>query len=379
MINEKRLLNTFLQLVKIDSESFHEGKLHKFVVSELKKRGCQVYVDKAGKKIGSDAPGNIIATIKGTRPGKTFLLAAHLDTVQPGNGVKPIVKKDRVTSDGKTVLGGDDKSGVAIMLEIAQILKETKIAHPEVQLIFTLNEEHGMYGSKNMDYSKIKGKEGLTLDNEDIDELLIQAPEVYDFFVTITGVAAHAGVCPEKGISALEVAADAISRMKLGRIDAQTVCNFGVVHGGLVTNAVMPKLELQGEARSLDPKKVQKQVKHMKDCFAQAAKKFTKKVDGKIIRPVITINTPLRYGALNVSAKAPSVKLVCDTAKKQGIKLRACGSGGGFDGSVMSQHGLSMPNLGLGVQKCHTTEEYLILKDFYKAAAIILEVLLNYK
>jgi len=378
-INEKRLLDTFLKLVQIDSESLQEGAMQRYVAAEMKKRGCQVYVDKAGKKIGSTAQGNIIATLKGINPGKPFFLSAHLDTVKPGKGIKPQVKNGRITSDGKTILGGDDKTGVALMLEIAQLLHEQKTAHPTVQFIFTLNEETGMGGSKNLDYSKIKAKDGLMLDNEELNELLVKGPAVCDFKVHITGVTAHAGVCPEKGISALEVAAKALSMMKLGRVDKETVCNFGIISGGQVTNAVMPELDLSGEARSLDPKKLQKQIKHMKDCFAKAAKLFVKKVAGKTIRPVIDIQTPMRYGALRVPLTAPSVKLTLAAAKKYGIKMKAVSSGGGCDANVMCQQGMSSPNLGLGVRNCHTPQEYVDLAEFYTAAKIVLDVLLNYK
>ena len=378
-INEKRLLDTFLTLVRIDSESLHEKDMQCYVAAEMKKRGCQVVVDKIGKKIGSTAQGNIIATLKGTRPGKPFFLSAHLDTVPPGKGIKPIVKKDRVTSDGTTILAGDDKTGVALMLEIAQVLKEQKVAHPTIEFIFTLNEEHGMYGSKNLDYSKIKAKDGLIMDHEELSGLLVRGPEVVDFIVEITGVTAHAGVAPEKGISALEVAAKALSMMKLGRIDKETVCNFGVVSGGQVTNAVMPKLSLLGEARSLSHVKLQKQVKHMKDCFAKAAKQFVKKVDGKTIRPVIDIKTPLRYGALNVPVTAPTVKLALAAAKKYGIKMKPVSSGGGCDANVFCQHGLVAPNLGLGVRNCHTPREYVDLAEYYTASKIVLDIVLNYK
>ena len=377
-INEKRLLDTFLKLVTIDSESYHEGTVHKHLLAELKKIGCTVFVDKAGKKIGSDAPGNIIASLKGTRTGKPFLLSVHMDTVKPGKGIKPQVKGGRVTSGGTTILGADDKAGVAVVLEILRTLKEQKPDCGPVQALFTLNEENGMGGAKNMDYSKVKGCDGLILDNESVSELLIQGPEVCDFKVTIQGVAAHAGVCPEKGISALEVAAKALSMMKLGRIDKDTVCNFGVINGGEVTNVVMPLLTLKGEVRSLYPQKLQKQIKHMKDCFAKAAKAFTKRVDGKTIKPVITIETPQRYGALSVPKTAPAVKLVLAAAKKHGVKLIAGASGGGCDANVMCQHGLLMPNLGVGCQKCHTTQEYLDLKEFYQAAAITLDTVLAY-
>ncbi len=378
-INEKRLTDTFLKLVHIDSESLHEGEMVRYVAAEMKKIGCEVFVDKIGKKIGSNAQGNVIATLKGTRPGKAFFLSAHLDTVPPGNGIKPIVKKDRITSDGTTILAGDDKTGVALMMEIARVLKEQKPAHGTIQFVFTLNEEHGMYGAKNLDYSKIKAKDGLILDHEELSDLLVRGPEVVDFMVEIEGITAHAGVCPEKGISALEVAAKALSMMKLGRIDKETVCNFGIISGGVVTNAVMPKLSLRGEARSLSHAKLQKQIKHMKDCFAKAAKQFVKKVDGKTLRPVIHIQTPLRYGALNVPTTAPTVKLALAAAKKYGVKMKPVSSGGGCDANVLCQHGFVTPNLGLGVRECHTPQEYVDLAEFYKASKIVLDIVLNYK
>lgn len=377
-INEKRLLDTFLKLVTIDSESFSEAAMQKYLAEELKKLGCTVYVDKAGKKIGSNAQGNIIASLKGSRAGKPFLLSAHMDTVRPGKGIKPQVKGGCVTSDGTTILASDDKAGVAIALEVLRVLKEKKPDCVSVQVLFTLNEENGMGGAKNLDYSKVKGRDGLILDNESVNELLVQGPEVCDFNVTIEGVAAHAGICPEKGISALEVAAKALSMMKLGRIDKDTVCNFGVICGGEVTNIVTPVVTLKGEARSLYPQKLQKQVKHMKDCFDKAAKAFTKRVDGKTIKPVIKIQTPQRYGALSVPKNAPAVKLIVASAKKFGVKMKLVSSGGGCDANEMCQHGLVMPNVGVGCQQCHTTKEYLDLKEFYQAAAIVLDVVLSY-
>lgn len=377
-INEKRLLDTFLKLVTIDSESFSEGDMQRYLAAELKKIGCDIYVDKAGKKIGSNAPGNIIASMKGPRGGKAFLLSAHMDTVKPGKGIKPQVKGGRVTSDGTTILAADDKAGIAIILEIFRILKEQKPACVPVQALFTVNEENGMGGAKNLDYSKVKGRDGLILDNESVTELLVQGPEVCDFNVTIQGVASHAGVCPEKGISAIEVAAKALSMMKLGRISKDTVCNFGIISGGEATNVVTPRVVLKGEARSLYPAKLQKHMKHMKECFAKAVKAFTKRVDGKTLKPVITIDTPRRYGALNVPKNAPAVKLALAAAKKYGVKMTAVAAGGGCDANEMCQHGLVMPNLGVGCQKCHTTQEYLDLKEFYQAAAITLDAVLSY-
>lgn len=379
MLNEKRLLDTFLELVQIDSESFNEAKIHKVLVGKLKKLGCQVYVDQAGKKFATNAPGNIIATFKGNVPGKPFILSAHMDTVCPGVGIKPCVKKDRVTSDGTTILGADDKAGIAIILEILQSLKEQKCQHPTVEIIFTLCEEREITGAKHLDYRKIKGTDGLILDNESIEGLLIRGPGKYNFNVTIHGVAAHAGACPEKGISALEVFSKAMSLMKHGRVDPETVCNFGVISGGQITNAVLSELTVKGEVRSLNAKKLEKQIRHMKDCFNKAAKAFVKKIDGKTIQPKIEIDCKLCYGAQHISKKAPAVKLVLAAARKHGVNLQPVVCSGGCDANVMFQHGLLLPNVGIGVENCHSTQEYLLLVDFYQIAHVVLDTVISYR
>lgn len=375
---QQRLINTFLSLVKIDSESYNEGNIQAFVAKELKKIGCRVQVDNAGKKFNTTAKGNVIGYLpgKGNTP---FVLVAHLDTVTPGNGVKPIVKKTEITSDGKTILGADDKAGVAIALELLRYLQASQLSHPPLEVVFTLCEENGMGGSKNLDISLIKGREGLVLDHEEINDLLVQGPAVNTVEVTVQGLAAHAGVCPEKGISAVEVAAYAISQMKLGRIDKETVANIGIIKGGTATNVVTEEVYLKGEARSLTEAKLAKQTAHMKACFDATIKKFTKKINGKICRPKITFNVIKRYSAVNVSKTHPIVKAVIKAAKSHGISIRAAASGGGCDANVLSGKGFTLPNLGLGVRNCHTVHEKLILKEFFTAFEIVLKTVLDYK
>lgn len=378
-INEKRLIQTFLELVQIDSESFHEKNIQEFLAARLKKLGCRVTVDKAGKKYDTNAQGNILAFLPGTVKSRPVVLSAHMDTVVPGRSVKPVVKKDRISSDGSTILGADDKAGIAIILEVLQVLQEQKLPHPPVEALFTLTEENGMQGAKNLDYKKIKGREGLILDNEEVSELLVQGPAVNTIEVWVKGLSSHAGVCPEKGISALEVAAYALSMMKLGRIDKETVANFGIVQGGKATNIVMDELYLKGEARSLSNAKLAKQTAHMKACFEKAAKRFTKKIDGKIYKPEVKFVPFQRYPAVNVSKTHPMVKAVLAAAKEQGVCMRAVASGGGCDANILSGFGFTLPNLGVGCRDCHTLKESLILKEFFQAFAITLSAVLAYR
>lgn len=379
-INEKRLIDTVLELIKIDSESFNEKAVHEVLVKKLKALGASVYVDNAGKKYQTNAKGNIIASFKGSVKSQPIILSSHMDTVTPGNGIKPIVKKDRIVSDGTTILGSDDKAGIAVILEVLQVLKENKLPHPPVEVLFTLTEESGMQGSKNLEYKKLKGREGLILDNEDPTELLVRGPAVNDINVHIKGLAAHAGIAPEKGISALEVAAYALSIMKLGRIDKETVANFAIIEGGKATNIVTDEITIRGEARSLNDAKLAKQCEHIKACFDKAIKRFTKKIDGKVCKPQIKVDISQRYAGVNAPKNHPLVKTVLKVAKDLGVKnMRVAASGGGCDANVMSGYGFTLPNLGVGMQNCHTLQEYLDLKQFFTAAQIVLGTVLAYK
>lgn len=378
-INEKRLVDTFLELIKIDSESFNEKAMQEFMAARLKELGCTVYVDNAGKKYDTNAKGNVIGVLPGTVKSKPIILSSHIDTVVPGKGIKAVVKKNRITSDGTTILGADDKAGVAIILEVLRTLKEQNEPYPPVEAVFTLTEENGMQGSKNLDYKKLKGREGIILDNEELTDLLVQGPAVNTIEVRIKGLAAHAGVCPEKGISALEVAAYAMSIMKLGRIDKETVANFGVVQGGQVTNVVMDDLYLKGEARSLSDAKLAKQTAHMKACFEKAVKRFTKKIDGKVCKPEVKFIATQRYPAVNVPKNHPMVKVIIAAAKEQGVAMRAMASGGGCDANILSGFGFTLPNLGVGCRGCHTLKESLELDEFYKAFKITLAAVLAYR
>jgi len=378
-VNHQRILKNFLEITKIYAPSDEEKNMLDYAKKELTKLGCKIYVDKAGKKFGSTAEGNLTANFKGTIKSAPFILGGHLDTVRPCKGVKPVIKNGKVYSDGKTILGADDRAGIAIIFEILRTLKENKVKHPPLDIIFTLCEEGGMYGSKYLDTKIIKGKEGILLDSESNEELVVNAPKAILFNVTIKGVASHAGVAPEKGISAIEVAAKAISMMKLGRIDPMTIANIGVVQGGQSTNVVMPELIIRGEARSRTKGHLEKELKHIEECFKKAAKMFVKKVDGKTIKPEIIWSTELKYPLLNIEPKSDLITLIKNCGKKLGLNIQTATCGGGFDANILAGKGLSMPIIGIGYDNEHTTREYLDIETFFKTADLVLDIVLNYK
>ena len=239
-INEKRMVQLFCELARIKSLSGKEGAIARRLSILLKFMGAEVSADDAGRKIGGET-GNLTARFPGTGPGEPFLLSAHMDTVGPADNVNPVLRKDRITSDGTTILGADCKAGIAIILEVIKTLEENRIPHPPIEAVFTVSEEMALLGSKYLDYGGLRSRYGLIFDNEQgIENVITSAPAADKMDIKVYGAAAHSGVAPEKGISAIKVVSNAIAGMKLGRIDSETTANIGFISGGNAINVVPP-------------------------------------------------------------------------------------------------------------------------------------------
>src|ERR1044071_8352943 len=247
----------------------------------MEELGATVWIDDAGEKVGGNV-GNLIAHFPGTAPGaRPLLVSAHMDTVVPGEGIVPILEGNILRTDGTTVLGGDDKSGVAIICEVMRILQEKKLPYGAVDVVFTICEEAGLIGAKCLDASRLEARTGLVLDSDSVGFLFTKAPAANRMEFRVHGREAHAGVCPENGLSAIKIAADGVSRMKLGRIDHETTANIGVIEGGMAVNIVPNHVVLRGQARSHSPEKLDRQTEHMKHCLEEAAARHTLELDGK--------------------------------------------------------------------------------------------------
>ncbi|MGH9903269.1 MAG: M20/M25/M40 family metallo-hydrolase, partial [Pyrinomonadaceae bacterium] len=267
MINQERIKNLLLELVRIDSVSRREREVAERVRAYCEELGAEVEIDDAGEKVGGNT-GNVIARFRGTIPdAEPIMMSAHMDTVVPGEGVKPVVEGDIIRSDGTTVLGGDDKSGIAVILETIRCLKEQNIPHTDIEAVFSICEEVGLLGAKHVDVSRLRSKYGLVFDSDDPGFLFTKGPSADHMEFKIHGLESHAGVAPESGISAIRIAAEAIAGMKLGRIDEETTANIGVIEGGKATNIVTNLVTVRGEARSLSDEKLEAQTLHMLKCF----------------------------------------------------------------------------------------------------------------
>jgi tripeptide aminopeptidase len=374
LINKERLKNLLIELIKIDSLSRKEYNIAMRLKQEMEALGATVTFDDAGEKVGGTV-GNLIAHFRGTVPmAKPLLLSAHMDTVVPGEGVTPVLDGDILRSDGTTVLGGDDKSGVAIICEALRVVKENRLPCADTDVVFTICEEAGLVGAKCLDVTQLRARMGLVLDSDSVGFLFTKAPAANRMEFRVHGLEAHAGVCPEKGINAIQVAAEGIAQMKLGRIDQETTANIGVVEGGMAVNIVPNLVVLKGEARSHDPEQLDRQTQHMRQCLEEAAARHRLEVDGKRHQAKVEAKIERDYDRMDVPDTAPIVQLVRAAARNLNCDLKTTATGGGCDANVFNQKGLQVANLATGMREIHTVSEWLDLKDLYLCACMVLEI-----
>ena len=375
MINQERIKDLLLELVQIDSHSRRERDVAERVKKYCEEMGAEVEIDDAGEKVGGNS-GNVIARFTGTIPGaEPIMMSAHMDTVVPGEGVKPIVEGDIIRSDGTTVLGGDDKSGIAVILETIRTLREQNIPHTDIEAVFSICEEVGLLGAKNVDVSKLKARYGIVFDSDDPGFLFTKGPSANHMEFKVYGLESHAGVAPEQGISAIRVAAEAIAAMKLGRIDEETTANIGVIEGGKATNIITNFVLLKGEARSLKEEKLDAQTNHMVECFRETAGRYEVTVDGVTTRARVEAEVTREYSAMDVPDSSKVVQLVFAAAARLGQQVKTMASGGGCDANIFNRRGIECANLGTGMRAIHTVKEWLDVKDMYASAEMTLEIL----
>jgi tripeptide aminopeptidase len=359
MINKKRLVQTFIDLVKIDSPSFKEEA----IVAEVSKR-----LKKLGAKVRLDSYGNVIAKIQGK--GKPFILNAHLDTVEPGCGIKPIKKGGRYVTNGKTIVGADPKSGVALIFEALTSITEDKKKLPALEIIFTVQEEQALLGSINLDYSRVLGKRGLTFDGGGSPEnIYTEAPGYTKVDAVITGRAAHAGAEPELGISAIKIASEIIQKLPLGRIDHETTANIGLITGGSARNAVPETVELNGEIRSRDLKKLKKLTLLFQKTFDDVIAAH----DGASLKLALE----QQFIPYKFDNNHPFIKSLHQAYEKIGIKHNCQVSGGATDANIFYTHGIDMVVIGTGMHNAHTTKEYLEVDEMLLGARLCEQILLS--
>ncbi|WP_166239209.1 M20/M25/M40 family metallo-hydrolase [Paenibacillus turpanensis] len=370
MINRERILNEFYELVQVDSETKHEEAISVVLKQKFGELGLQVVEDDT-REVTGHGSGNLICTLEAT-PGHeaapAVFFTGHMDTVVPGNGIKPRLDDDGfIRSDGTTILGSDDKAGLAAMFEAIRVLKEQNIAHGKLLFVITAGEESHLIGSRSMKPGTFQADYGYALDcNGSIGEMCTQGPTHAQIKIKIYGKAAHAGVSPESGISAIQVASKAISRMPLGRVDHETTANIGRFEGGTETNVVCDYVYITAEARSLKDDKLAVQVDKMRKAFEETAEEFGARVE---------FDSHVIYPAYHFDNDSQVVRVAFQALEQIGLKGSTFKSGGGSDVNMFNGLGIPSINLSVGYEDIHTTKERIKADDIVKLTEFVVAII----
>ncbi|WP_221565443.1 M20/M25/M40 family metallo-hydrolase [Alkalihalobacillus sp. TS-13] len=369
MINQDRIVEEFLELVQIDSETKHEEEISKVLKQKFSDSGLEVFEDDAKDKTGHGA-GNLICTLPATNDkADSIYFTSHMDTVLPGKGVKPSIEDGYIKSDGTTILGADDKTGLAAMFEAIKVLKEQNIPHGKIQFVITVGEESGLVGAKELDPAHVDAQYGFALDSDGkVGNIIVAAPTQAKIKAAIKGKTAHAGVAPEKGVSAITIAAKAIAKMPLGRIDEETTANIGRFEGGAGTNTniVIDHVDILAEARSLIPEKMEVQVQKMKEAFESTAETMGGKADVEI---------KVMYPGFKFDHGDHVVEVAKQAVEKIGRKPELQESGGGSDANIIAGFGIPTVNLAVGYEEIHTTNERMPIEELVKTSELVVRII----
>lgn len=373
MVNRDRLADTFRFLVEIDSVSKEEAAISKEIQKILESMGAKIFIDNAGDMAGGNT-GNLIAKFEGNAAAPVLLLNAHMDTVQPGKGVKPILKDGIFTTDGTTILGADDKSAIAILLETIRILHENDLPFGPIELVFTICEEIGLQGAKHLDFSLITAKYGYALDATDTEGIITRAPAANKVEFKVHGKDAHAGAAPEKGINAIFLASQAIAGLEIGRIDRETTCNIGIIEGGIATNIVPNLVTVKGEVRSHDEEKLMKITDRFVSGFKTVLDNY-KKATGEEDLPRLEFQVESDFHRTHIPEDHPVVTLAREAAENLGRKMVTKTTGGGADANIFFEKGIITGVLGTGMRDMHTVRESIKLDDMVEVVELLVEII----
>lgn len=367
MVNRDRVVKTFLDYIQIDSETHHEHEMTQRLIADLEALGLTVTTDEAGKAADSDGA-NVYCHIDGDPDSDCILFSSHMDTVTPGKGIRPQIKDGYIYSDGTTVLGADDKSGVAAIMEALRSILESGVPHRPIDILFTIREEGGLNGSANVDYSRLKAKYGVVLDaSNDVGKIVSSAPGQIRIYADIYGKRAHAGSDPEKGVSAIQAAAVAVSKMKLQRIDEETTANIGTLSCVGETNVVQDHVVFAAETRSKNQAKLEAQANHMVACLQEACDTYGARLEYRLHHS---------YRSYALPEEHPHIQRMMRACAEIGCKPWLTYTGGGTDGNHFNAHGIETAVLACGMEFEHTTGERVAIQNLEDAAKAVYQLML---
>jgi tripeptide aminopeptidase len=364
-MNSTRLLERFFSYVQCASESGKEAEFCSFLENELNRLGLFVQRDCVGPLCGSDG-WNIYARLDGT--GDAMLFSAHLDTVYPGKNIKPIIKDGIIRSGGDTVLGADDKAGIAAIMEALESIIESAKPHRTIEVLFSVCEEPGLFGAKHADYSNIISKQAVVLDNESLGEIINANPANMVLFFEVFGKSAHAGMSPEEGVHALKAAAKAVADIPVGNVDEISVMNISNFISPGKTNVIADKASFDMEIRSFDEERLQHHIATSEKAVKEACEFY-----GTSYK----MRTERHSDIIYVSESSAIVNEIIEKFAQVGVVGKTAKSFGGCDATHIFAAGLDVVNLGIGMKSVHSCNEYISVYDLETTAKLIELLMVN--
>lgn len=375
-LNERRLGETFIELCEIDSPSRSERVLARHIAAKFQKLGAaRIIEDDSAEETGSDS-GNLIIRFPGDgADNNSVFFNCHLDVVRPCQNVRVKYQNGIFTSSGDTVLGGDDKAGIAILLETVQSLKESNITHSPFEIVLTTCEEIGLLGAKAFNTELLKSSYGYSLDSTGSDNVIIGAPASHGIEIDVYGRAAHAGLDPENGINAIQIAGRLLSRLPVGRLDSDSTANIGLIKGGKATNIVPDFVNIQGEIRSHSRQTLDQYLQTYGDTLHEVIGKESH--GGENGLPSYSFRSPELYPLMNLAENQPVIQRIIRSAESLGRQLDLFRTGGGSDANFFNHFEVPTAIIGIGMESVHSTEERISLSDMLRTAELIGAVLIN--
>lgn len=374
-INRERLADCFILLCETDSPSREEGRIAALLKGIFSDLGADAIVeDDSGRETGSDS-GNLIIRFKGTVPAEGIFFSCHLDTVDPGRGVKVRRDNDIFRSAGDTVLGSDDKSGIAAIIEAIRHLREYNIPHGPFEVILTTCEEIGLLGAKSLDPSMISAGMGYALDSTGIDTVIIGAPASNHLEITVHGVAAHSGLHPEWGINAISLAAQALTGIPQGRISERSTINIGTIQGGTASNIVPERVTIIGEVRSHSEEELQQLTGQIRTAFEDVVQKWTDPAGLAKGKPGLTFVARPDFPVMKLDHGDRVLRHIELAARSINLELSFKVAGGGSDANIFNGYGLPTAIIATGMTHVHSTDEQVELGDMEKLTSLLVAIL----
>jgi tripeptide aminopeptidase len=374
-INRERLASVFTTLCEIDSPSTQEGRVAAYLKSIFAEMGAEVIEDESAEETGSDCGNLFIRFPDGGLDREPVFFNCHMDTVLPAIGVQVKREGEIFSSAGDTVLGSDDKAGIAALVEVMHTLQEKNIPYSPVEYVFTTCEEVGLLGVKALDPAFIHAKIGYALDSSGINRVVTGAPAANRITAEIKGLAAHAGLSPEKGINAIHLAAKAMARLKLGRLDSESTANIGLIEGGTASNIIPESVLLKGEVRSHSLNLLAEHTEHIRSAFQAEIDNWIDP-DGRAAgRPSLDFSIIDDYPVMKLERDSAVIKRVEAAAAALDRKLDYVVAGGGSDANIFNSYSLQCAILSTGMEKVHSTRETITLSDMTLTAELVMAIL----